>query len=142
MYNILYINIIYNNYIYICIYIYIYIYISKLPAAASRSRPGGKGMHAGKISFDGGANGDLQVKCELGYLKDTKFNKKLSWTDPTWSPELPNLLQKVVKWNRNCVKNNVSGAKGCEKRAKGSQSEPTGDQNAYTNLPSDNVTKK
>ena len=40
-----------------------------MPTASSRSGPGGKGMHARKISFDGGANGDLQVLRELWYPK-------------------------------------------------------------------------
>ena len=110
---------------------------SKLPTASSRSGPGGKGMHARKISFDGGANGDLQVMRELGYPKNMIFYQKWSPKGPKWSRKRPKWSQNGPEWGRKGAKSDQSGAKGEPKSTKsdqkGAKREPKGDQNAYKN---------
>ena len=73
--------------------------LSKLPTASPRSRPGGKGMHARKISFDGGASGDLQVMCEL----DLKWRQER----PKWTERVP----RATKWIQKQAKIDL-GARG------------------------------
>mgnify|MGYP000651568042 CR=1 FL=1 len=75
-------------------------------------------MHARKISFDGGANGDLQVIRELGYPKNKGFSHKME--------------PKGSKMEPKATENDQNGAKR----------EPKGDQNAYKNRSSDKVAKR
>ena len=92
-------------------------------------------MHARKISFDGGANGDLQVMRELGYPKNMTFYQKWSRKGSNWSPKRSKWRQNAAKWSRKDAQIDQSGAKeepkSTKSDAKGAKTEPKGDQNAF-----------